>query len=143
MKRSIVALCFWLGLAGAALAQTTTWPPPAGFVAIYPPVGATFVNCGGSIASGGTAQQLFSAAQYKQGFLFEVGANDSNTDALYLSAGPITLTPGAGVAGSFSILASTSTAPGGSLASPLNFPPGQAWFVNGATTGDKFKCYVW
>lgn len=117
---------------------------PLPVVISSPPVSTTaVVNCGGSITTGGTAQPLFTAAQFKQGFFIQIGANDSNTDSLYFSDGTTTVTPGAGVAGSMSIGPSTATAPGGSFTSPLNFPVGVAYFINGATTGDKYKCRVW
>jgi hypothetical protein len=108
-----------------------------------PPTSWNVVDCGGSIATGGTAQPLFTAAQFKHGFILLVGANDSNTDAIYFSDGSTTTTPGAGVAGSKSVSPSTSTAPGGSFTSPLNFPVGVSYYVNAATTGDKYKCWVW
>jgi hypothetical protein len=114
-------------------AQTYVGPPPNAF---------SLINCGGSISTGGTAQPLFTASQYKHGFIVEVGTNDS-TDSLYFSDGPTTTTPGAGVAGSWSVAPSTTTIPGGSFSSPLNFPVAQAYFINGATTGDKYKCRVW
>jgi hypothetical protein len=95
-------------------------------------------DCSASITTGGTAQQLISAVQNVHGFLLEVGVNDSNTDPIYFSG--TTTTPGAGVAGSFSLNPSTTTSAGGSFASPLNYPVGMAIYVNGATTGDKIKC---
>lgn len=98
-------------------------------------------DCGGSITTGGTAQQAISGAQNVHGFLLQVGVNDSNVDPIYFS--DTTTTPGAGIAGSLSLNSSTSTAAGGSFSTPLNYPTGTAIYVNGATTGDKFKCRYW
>lgn len=105
--------------------------------------GTVITNCGGTITAGGQAQQLFTAAQFKHGFLLEIGTNDSNTDPLYFADSTTTTTPGPGVAGSFSIAASSSTLPGGSFSSPLNMPVGVTYYINGATTGDAYKCRVW
>lgn len=102
---------------------------------------STLLDCGGSITAGGTAQLAISATQNKNGFLLEVGVNDSNTDPIYFSA--TSITPGAGVAGSFSLNPSSTTAAGGSFTSPVSYPKGVNVYVNGATTGDKFKCNVW
>lgn len=130
----IVILTSALAL-GPALAQSPMF--------IVAPPGSIVVDCGGSITTGGTAQQLFKASQIRNGFWVEVGANDSNTDPIYFADGPTTKTPGAGVAGSASLAPSTSSAPGGSFLSPINYPIGVDYYINGATTGDRFKCRVW
>lgn len=110
-------------------------------VTILSGASSTIHDCGGSIATGGTAQQAITSVQYLHGFLLQVGINDSNTDPIYFS--DTTITPGAGVAGSFSLNPSTSISAGGSFSSPSNYPVGSAIYVNGATTGDKFKCRYW
>lgn len=114
-------------------------------VQVQPPQSSIsgITNCSGTIGTGGTAQPLFTAAQYKTGFILEIGANDSNIDSLYFSDGATTTTPAAADGKSWSIGPSTSTVPGGSFTSPSNFPVGVAYFINGATTGDKYKCRVW
>lgn len=99
---------------------------------------STIHDCGGSITTGGTAQQIITSGQFLHGFLIQVGVNDSNTDPLYFS--DTTTTPGAGVAGSFSLNPSTTTTAGGSFSTPLNYPVGNPIYINGATTGDKYKC---
>lgn len=140
MKRFLLA-CLALMAIGIplAIAQMGTWPPPAGFVAIYPPVGAAPVNCSITSATG-SAQRIITAAQYKQGFILQVGANDSNTNPVYFSY--TNTSPTAGASGVFTLNPSTSTTAGGSWTSPNNMPVGvDIWVI--ATAATAFKCLVW
>lgn len=153
----LLVAVFWLAasfLSGGAFAQTpnpvtpgyqicNTNDPGNTHCSFVPNGGSAVTNCSGTVATGGTAQPLFTAAQYHIGFVVEVGANDSNTDALYFSDGPTTTTPTAGDGKSLSLAPSTATAPGGSFTAPSTFPANVAYFINGATTGDKYKCRVW
>lgn len=139
MKKLSAALIILLGLAGAALAQMGTWPPPAGMIAIYPPVGAQAVNCSVTSATG-SATRIITAAQHKQGFVLQVGAGDSNTNPVYFSY--TNTSPTAGGTGVFTLNPSTATTAGGSWVSPNNFPVGvDIWAI--ATAATALKCLVW
>lgn len=142
MKRLILTIAIALCIPTAFASITSlTWPPPAGFQAIYPPVGNRVTDCGGSITVGGTPQRIITAAQFTQGFIIEIGANDSNTNPFYFSDSSIN--PGSGVAGSLSLNPSTATTSGGSFTTPNNYPVQADVWANSASNGDKFKCRVW
>lgn len=94
-------------------------------------------DCSGSITLGGTAQNAFTASQYRNGFVI---ANIDTTEVMWIS---FTGTATAGAAGSFPLAPATATTFAGtsSFLSAVGF--NKALSVVAATTSHKFSCTRW
>jgi len=117
--------------AGASIANTS-------FIAAQP-VNITLADCSGTIATGGAAQNAFTAAATRHGFTI---ANIDTSEVLWMS---FTTTAAASGTGSYPLAPATAT----TFASLSSFtsPPGMgintALSVIAATTSHKFSCTVW
>ncbi len=117
--------------AGASIANTS-------FIATQP-VNITLTDCSGTIATGGAAQNAFTAAATRHGFTI---ANIDTSEVLWMS---FTTTAAASGTGSYPLAPATAT----TFASLTSFtsPPGMgintALSVIAATTSHKFSCTVW
>ncbi len=112
---------------------------PAGTATIGNVNGApnvTPTNCSGTITSGGTAQNAFTAGATKHGFTIQNLA----TEALWIS---FTTTAAADTVASYMLNPSASGVAGGSYSAPFGFGMNTALSVIGATTGNKFSCTWW
>ena len=101
------------------------------------PVNKTPTACGGTISTGGTAQNAFTAQTTLQGFVL-----------MNLSADPMwmSFTGTAAIGGandSFLLPAGSSTVAGGSFAAPGGFGTNHALSVIAATTSDAYSCVWW
>ena len=96
-------------------------------------------DCSGSIATGGTAQNAFSAQGTLRGFII---TNIDTSEVMWIS---FTGTAAAGTAGSFPLPPATATTFAGvaSFTSPTSFRTNGAVSVVAATTGHKFSCVRW
>jgi hypothetical protein len=100
------------------------------------PVAMTPTDCSGSISTGGTAQNAITAQTTLHGFQFM----NLSTDPMWISfTGTAALT----TAGSYFLVAASSTVPGGSYSTPPGFGTNHALSVIAATTSDKFSCTWW
>ncbi len=102
-------------------------------------VNITLTDCSGTIASGATAQNAFTAASTRHGFTI---ANIDTTEPLWIS---FTTTAAASGTGSYPLAAADAT----TFANLTSFtsPPGMgintALSVIAATTSHKYSCTVW
>lgn len=102
-------------------------------------VNITLTDCSGTIASGGAAQNAFTASASRHGFTI---ANIDTTEPLWIS---FTTTAAASGTGSYPLAAADAT----TFANLTSFtsPPGMgintALSVIGATTSHKYTCTVW
>lgn len=99
----------------------------------------TATDCSGTIGTGGTAQNAFSAQTTLHGFTI---VNIDTTEPLWIS---FTTTAAASGAGSYPLQAATATtfASAGSFTSPMGFGLNHALSVIATTTGHKFTCTWW
>ena len=102
-------------------------------------VNVTATDCSGSISSGGTAQNAFSAQSALHGFTV---VNIDTTEPMWIS---FTTTAAASGSGSYPLQAATATtfASPGSFTSPTGFGLNHAVSVIAATTSHKFSCTWW
>lgn len=161
MKRTLLGAAFAAALAfnpaRPALAQVPTGSagsPNASVVTVQGISGGTGVpvrsvanmtptDCSGSIATGGTAQNAFTAQTTLHGFIIK------NTDASAGGGEPVwisfTRTAVANTAGSYPLGPPVTTlfAGGESFSAPPGFGTNHAVSVIAATTGHKFSCTWW
>jgi hypothetical protein len=102
-------------------------------------VNVTPTDCSGTITSGGTAQNAFTAQTTLHGFTI---VNIDTTEPLWLS---FTTTAAASGSGSYPLQAATAStfASPGSFTSPTGFGLNHALSVVAATTSHKFTCTWW
>ena len=101
------------------------------------PVNKTPTACGGTISTGGTAQNAFTAQTTLQGFVLM----NLSIDPMWMS---FTGTAAIGGANdSFLLPAGSSTISGGSFAAPGGFGTNHALSVIAATTSDAYSCVWW
>lgn len=100
-------------------------------------VNVTPIDCSGTIAAGGTAQNAMPTSSGRQGFQIQ---NLDTSEPLWIS---FTGTAVANTAGSFALAAATSTTlqSGGSYYTAFGF--NGAVSVVAATTSHKFSCTKW
>jgi hypothetical protein len=115
---------------------------PAGTATIGNVNGApnvTPTNCGGTVVTGGTAVNAFTAGATKHGFTI---ANIDTTEVLWIS---FTTTALASDTQSYPLAAATATTFAGlsSFTSPVGFGLNTALSVVAATNGHKFSCTWW
>jgi len=99
----------------------------------------TATDCSGTVTSGGTAQNAFTAQTTLHGFTI---ANIDTTEPLWIS---FTTTAAVSGSSSYPLPAATATtfAGFGSFTSPPGFGLNHALSVIAATTGHKFTCTSW
>ncbi len=102
-------------------------------------VNVTPNNCGGTITTGGTAQNAFTAGATKHGFTI---ANIDTTEVMWIS---FTTTAAPSDTQSFPLAPATATTFAGlsSYTTPAGFGMNTALSVVAATTGHKFSCTWW
>lgn len=104
---------------------------PAGTQTVVTPNNVTPINCSGTITTGGTAQNAFTAQTTLSGFT-----------VMNISAEPLWIafngTATASTAGSYLLNPS-----GGSYSTPSGFGMNSALSILGATTGSAFTCTRW
>jgi hypothetical protein len=130
--------------AGTFAVQNTT-ATPAGTNAIGSvtqsagPANVTATDCSGTVTTGGTAVNAFTAQTTLHGFTI---LNTNTSEVMWIS---FTTTAAASTAGSYPIPASTATtfAGGGSFTSPPGFGLNHALSVVAATSGHSFSCTWW
>jgi hypothetical protein len=123
----------------SSIATNTSSPVPAGTNTIGGVFGApnvTPTDCSGTITSGGTAQNAFTATAGKHGFTIV----NLSADPMWIS---FTGTAVIGTQASYLLAAGSATVQGGSFTSPLGFGMNTALSVIAATTADKFSCTFW
>lgn len=133
-KLLLGALVF-LALGNIASAQSTT------NVNSQPNV--TVTNCSITIASGGTAQNIITAASTIHGFIImNVDNTNGSGEPVWVS---FTGTAVAGAAGSYALAAPTAStyAFPGSFSSPVGFGSNKSVSVVAATTGHVISCTKW
>jgi hypothetical protein len=118
--------------------QITTLTPPTSVTA-NGAANVTATDCSGTITSGATAQNAFTAQTTLHGFTI---ANIDTTEPLWIS---FTTTAAASGAGSYPLPAATATtfAGFGSFTAPPGFGLNHALSVIAATTSHKFTCTWW
>lgn len=99
-------------------------------------INVTPTDCSGTIASGGTAQNAFSAQAALHGFTIV----NLSTDPFWIS---FTTTAAVGATQSYLLAAGSTTVQGGSFSTPLGFGMNTALSVIAATTSDKYSCTRW
>lgn len=99
----------------------------------------TLTDCSGTVATGGTAVNAFTAQTTLHGFTI---VNTNTTEVMWIS---FTTTAAASTAGSYPIPspAATTFAGGGSYTSPPGMGTNHALSVVAATTGHTFSCTWW
>ena len=119
-------------------AQITTLTPPTSVTA-NGAANVTATDCSGTVTSGGTAQNAFTAQTTLHGFTI---VNIDTTEPLWIS---FTTTAVASGSGSYPLPAATATtfAGFGSFTSPPGFGLNHALSVIAATTSHKFTCTWW
>jgi len=102
-------------------------------------VNTTLTDCSGTITSGGTAQNAFTAAATRHGFTI---ANIDTTEVMWVS---FTNTAAASGTASYPLAPATATTFAGlsSFTSPIGMGINTALSVIAATTSHKFSCTVW
>lgn len=107
--------------------------------AVQPAPNQTPTDCSGTITTGATAQNAFSAGATKHGFTI---VNLDTTEPMWIS---FTTTAAANTVASYPIQAATPTtfAGAGSFTTPNGFGINTALSVIAATTGHKFSCTWW
>jgi hypothetical protein len=120
------------------VAQITTLTPPT-TVTANGAANVTATDCSGTVTSGGTAQNAFTAQTTLHGFTI---ANIDTTEPLWIS---FTTTAAAAGSGSYPLPAATATtyAGFGSFTAPPGFGLNHALSVIAATTSHKFTCTWW
>lgn len=107
------------------------------------PVNVTPTNCSGTITTGGTAQNAFTAQTTLHGFtLANIDASAGSGEALWFS---MTTTAAATTAASYPLAppAATSFSGYGTFTTPPGLGTNVALSVIAATTGHKFSCTWW
>jgi hypothetical protein len=119
----------------------TTTVPVSGTVtaSIAQPTNVTPTDCSGTIATGGTAQNAFTANAARKGFII---ANIDTAEVMWIN---FTGTAAASGTASYPLAPATATTFVGlnSFASPQGFAINTALSVVAATTAHKFSCTVW
>lgn len=102
-------------------------------------INVTPTDCSGTVTTGGTAQNAFTASITRHGFTI---VNLDTTEPLWIS---FTGTAAANTIASYPISAATPTtfASAGSFTSPIGFGVSTALSVVAATTGHKWSCTTW
>lgn len=132
-----------LGTLATALStiNTTLGTPlqAGGTAAVQGVVNTTLTDCSGTIASGATAQNAFTASASRHGFTI---ANIDATEVLWIS---FTTTAAASGTGSYPLAPATATTFAGlsSFTSPVGMGINTALSVIATTTSHKFFCTVW
>jgi hypothetical protein len=131
-------------------ANTTAWKvdgsavtqPVSGTVTGNGAANVTATDCSGTITSGGTAQNAFTAQTTLHGFTIANVDTGHNAEVLWIS---FTTTAAASSAGSYPLPAPTATtfAGFGSFTTPPGFGTNHAVSIIGATTGHVFSCTWW
>lgn len=124
---------------GGSLVSGSNPLPVTGTFSTSGAVNVTPTDCSGSITTGGTAQNAFTAGATKHGFTI---LNFDTTEPLWIS---FTGTATAATVASYPLQAATATtfAGAGSFATPAGFGMNTALSVVAATTGHKFSCTWW
>lgn len=139
---SLTALIKYLNTAaGTALPAQSTQLINIGNVGGIVNVAPT--NCSGTITTGGTAQNAFTAQTGLHGFtIMNIDTSAGSGEPLWMS---FTTTAAASTAGSYALPAPTATtfASPGTWTSPIGFGTNGAVSIIGATTGHKFTCTWW
>lgn len=119
-----------------AVAGTAT---TAAGVPIIGGVNVTLADCSGTITSGATAQNAFTAAATRHGFTI---ANIDTSEVMWIS---FTTTAAASGTGSYPLAPASATSFAGlsSFTSPVGMGINTALSVIAATTAHKFSCTVW
>ncbi len=119
-----------------AVAGTAT---TAAGVPVIGGVNVTLTDCSGTITSGATAQNAFTAAATRHGFTI---ANIDTSEVLWIS---FTTTAAASGTGSYPLSPASATSFAGlsSFTSPVGMGINTALSVIAATTSHKFSCTVW
>lgn len=106
---------------------------------VYGASNVTPTDCSGTITTGGTAQNAFTAGSTKHGFTI---LNFDTTEPLWIS---FTTTAAANTVASYPIPAATAStfAGAGSFTTPMGFGMNTALSVVAATTGHKWSCTWW
>ena len=119
---------------GTGGTRTLRVAPDTGFAANVTPT-----DCSGTITSGGTAQNAFTAQTTLHGFTI---VNIDTTEPMWIS---FTTTAAASAAGSYPLQAATATtfASPGSFTAPRGFGLNHALSVIATTTSHKFTCTWW
>jgi hypothetical protein len=132
---SVVALLKYLNTAANSALPAGT----ASIGKVESSVNVTPTDCSGTIATGGTAQNAFTAGATKHGFTI---ANLSTSEPIWIS---FTTTAAANTVASYPLAAATATTFAGlsSYSTPPGFGMNTALSVIGATTGTKFSCTWW
>jgi hypothetical protein len=102
-------------------------------------VNTTLTDCSGTIASGGAAQNAFTANAGRHGFII---ANIDTDEVMWIN---FTGTAAASGTASYPLAPAAATTFSGlnSFASPLGMGINTALSVIAATTSHKFSCTVW
>jgi len=102
-------------------------------------VNTTLTDCSGTVTSGGTAQNAFTAAATRHGFTI---ANIDTSEVMWVS---FTTTAAANGTASYPLAPATATTFAGlsSFTSPIGMGINTALSVIAATTSHKFSCTVW
>lgn len=103
------------------------------------PTNVTATDCSGTVTTGGTAVNAFTAQTTLHGFTI---VNTNTAEVMWIS---FTTTAAASTAGSYPIPAATATtfAGGGSFTSPPGFGLNHALSVVAATSAHSFSCTWW
>ena len=135
----VVALPAGSNIIGKVGIDQTTPGTTNGVVQNAGPANVTATDCSGTIASGGAAQNAFTAQTTLHGFAI---ANIDTTEPLWIS---FTTTAAASGAGSYPLPAATATtfAGFGSFTAPPGFGLNHALSVIATTTSHKFTCTWW
>lgn len=105
-------------------------------------VNVTLTDCSGSISTGGTAQNAFTAQTTLHGFtIANIDASSGSGEDIWIS---FTTTAAAATAGSFPLVPIGGTIAGPyTFTAPLGMGTGHALSVIATTTGHKFSCSWW
>lgn len=113
--------------------------PSATPTSVQSAVNVAPTDCSGSITTGGTAQNAFTASATRHGFTI---VNFDTTEPLWIS---FTGTATASTPGSYPLAAATATTftGAGSYTSPIGLGMSTALSVVATTTGHKWSCTSW
>lgn len=129
------------GTAGTASANVVSIQGVASMtpIATQGSANTTLTDCSGTIATGATAQNAFTAAATRRGFTI---ANIDTTEVLWIS---FTTTAAASGTGSYPLAPADATTFANmvSFTSPVGMGINTALSVVAATTAHKFSCTVW
>lgn len=108
-----------------------------------PPVNITATDCSGTIATGGTAQNAFTAQTTLHGFtVANIDSTAGSGEPLWVS---FTTTAAASTVASYPLPPPTTTSFSGygSFTTPPGFALNHAMSIIGATTAHKYSCTWW